>query len=242
MPTPTKGARLGGGPAHERLILANLATQLFANRSVVTTQAKAKRLRPLAERLITFAKRGDLASRRRVMRTIRDKYVVHVLFTEIAPLVAERPGGYTRIVKIGPRKGDSAPMAVIELVLEPYEPKAKKKVAETTADAAGDDQDVTAAEEEATASDAAAQAEEAADTDTADDQAVSDAAGSAEDPMAGIAPDPDGAVESAEPLIDANESPEVGDAADAGEVLREQLEEDAIKAELARDPKAAEKD
>jgi len=123
MPTPTKGPRLGGGPAHERLLLANLATQLFAHRRITTTEAKAKRVRPLAERLITFAKRGDLAARRRVLTVVRDKGVVHVLFTEIAPLMAERQGGYTRITKIGNRKGDNAPMAVIELVLEPLTAK-----------------------------------------------------------------------------------------------------------------------
>lgn len=123
MPTPTKGPRLGGGPAHERLILANLATALFEHKRITTTETKAKRLRPLAERLITFAKRGDLHARRRVMTTIRDKSVVHTLFAEIAPAVAERQGGYTRITKIGPRKGDNAPMAVIELVLEPLSPK-----------------------------------------------------------------------------------------------------------------------
>ena len=123
MPTPTKGPRLGGGPAHERLILANLATQLFEHKRITTTEAKAKRVAPLAERLITFAKRGDLHARRRVMTVVRDKGVVHVLFTEIAPALAERAGGYTRITKIGPRKGDNAPMAVIELVLEPVSPK-----------------------------------------------------------------------------------------------------------------------
>ena len=116
MPTPTKGPRLGGGPAHERLILANLATSLFEHKRITTTEAKAKRLRTLAERLITFAKRGDLAARRRVLTVVRDKGVVHTLFTEIAPAVSERQGGYTRITKIGPRKGDNAPMAVIELV------------------------------------------------------------------------------------------------------------------------------
>lgn len=123
MPTPTKGPRLGGGPAHERLILANLATQLFEHKRITTTEARAKRLRPLAERLVSFAKRGDLHSRRRVMTVVKDKGVVHVLFTEIAPAMAERNGGYTRIVKVGPRKGDNAPMAVIELVLEPVSPK-----------------------------------------------------------------------------------------------------------------------
>src|SRR5919199_2479823 len=124
MPTPTKGPRLGGGPAHERLLLANLATQLFAHRRITTTEAKAKRVRPLAERLITFAKRGDLAARRRVLTVVRDKGVVHELFTEIAPVMAERQGGYTRITKIGNRKGDNAPMAVIELVLEPVTARA----------------------------------------------------------------------------------------------------------------------
>ncbi|WP_066582359.1 50S ribosomal protein L17 [Cellulomonas timonensis] len=123
MPTPTKGPRLGGGPAHERLILANLATALFEHKRITTTETKAKRLRPVAERLITIAKRGDLASRRRVLTTVRDKSVVHALFTEIAPAMAEREGGYTRITKIGNRKGDNAPMAVIELVLEPVSPK-----------------------------------------------------------------------------------------------------------------------
>lgn len=123
MPTPTKGPRLGGGPAHERLILANLAQALFENDRITTTQAKAKRLRPLAERLVTFAKRGDLHARRRVLAVISDKGVVHRLFTEIAPDVADREGGYTRITKIAPRKGDNAPMAVIELVREPMSAK-----------------------------------------------------------------------------------------------------------------------
>ena len=128
MPTPTKGARLGGGPAHERLMLANLATALFEHGRITTTEAKAKRLRPLAERLITFAKRGDLHARRRVLTVVRDKSVVHTLFTEIGPQYAGRPGGYTRITKIGPRKGDNAPMAVIELV----EPMTEQVVAEAT--------------------------------------------------------------------------------------------------------------
>ena len=116
MPTPTKGPRLGGGPAHERLMLANLATALFEHDRITTTEAKAKRLRPLAEKLITFAKRGDLHARRQVMTVVRDKDVVHKLFAEIGPNYTERPGGYTRITKVNPRKGDNAPMAVIELV------------------------------------------------------------------------------------------------------------------------------
>jgi len=116
MPKPTKGPRLGSGPAHERLMLANLATALFEHGRITTTEAKARRLRPLAERLITKAKRGDLNHRRQVLRTVRDKGVVHTLFEEIGPRFADRPGGYTRITKVGPRKGDNAPMAVIELV------------------------------------------------------------------------------------------------------------------------------
>lgn len=126
MPTPTKGARLGGSPAHERHILANLATALFEHGAITTTHAKARRLRPYAERLITKAKRGDLHARRQVMQTVTDKSVVHVLFTEIGPRFASRPGGYTRITKIGPRKGDNAPMAVIELV----EPLAEQVLSE----------------------------------------------------------------------------------------------------------------
>jgi large subunit ribosomal protein L17 len=118
MPTPTKGSRLGGSPAHERLMLANLATSLFEHDRITTTEAKAKRLRPLAEKLITFAKRGDLHARRQVMTVIRDKDVVHKLFAEIGPKMADRPGGYTRIIKTNPRKGDNAPMAVIEIVEE----------------------------------------------------------------------------------------------------------------------------
>jgi len=125
MPTPTKGKRLGGSPAHERLILANLASQLFEHGRIVTTEAKAKRLRPLAEKLITKAKRGDIHARRLVLTTVRDKGVVHTLFTEVAPSLADREGGYTRITKVGPRKGDNAPMALIELVRESVEESRK---------------------------------------------------------------------------------------------------------------------
>lgn len=129
MPTPSKGPRLASTPAHERHLLANLATALFEHGAITTTEARAKRVRPLAERMITFAKRGDLHARRQVMTVIRDKSVVHVLFEEIGPRYATRPGGYTRITKIGPRKGDNAPMAVIELC----EPLAERTVAEATA-------------------------------------------------------------------------------------------------------------
>ncbi len=139
MPTPTKGPRLGGSPTHERLMLNNLSAQLFQHKRITTTLTKAKRMRPVAERFITFGKKGDLAARRRVLRSITDKSVVHELFTVIAPAMAERPGGYTRIIKIGNRKGDNAPMAVIELVMEPVATKGAvaeaTKVAEKAADA-----------------------------------------------------------------------------------------------------------
>jgi large subunit ribosomal protein L17 len=155
MPTPTKGPRLGGGPAHERLMLNNMATSLFKHFKITTTETRAKRLRPVAERLVTFAKRGDLASRRRVMQQILDKGVVHQLFTEIAPQVAERQGGYTRIVKLGFRKGDNAPMALIELVLDPVTPKPKTNKVKLTNNVA------TAGKAEAVEAEAAeAQAEE----------------------------------------------------------------------------------
>ncbi|MDX2376599.1 50S ribosomal protein L17 [Microbacterium sp. LRZ72] len=200
MPKPTKGPRLGGGPAHERLLLANLAAALFTHRSIKTTETKAKRLRPFAERLITFAKRGDLHARRRVLSVIGDREVVHVLFTEIAPLVAEREGGYTRITKVGNRKGDNAPMAVIELVLEPVTPKTKAsststsaaatpaaaaapaegeapegetaadKAAETEAEAAQEQADEIVAEEQA--SEESASDETSSEDETAEDEAT----------------------------------------------------------------------
>ncbi|CAB4640008.1 MAG: 50S ribosomal protein L17 [Actinobacteria bacterium] len=134
MAAPTKGPRLGGGPAHERLLLRNMATSLFKHGKITTTETKAKRLRPLAERLVTFAKRGDLHARRRVLSMITDKSVVHALFTDIAPQVADRQGGYTRITKLGFRKGDNAPLALLELVLEPVSAKTvtkKPKLANT---------------------------------------------------------------------------------------------------------------
>ncbi|MBN9177752.1 MAG: 50S ribosomal protein L17 [Microbacterium sp.] len=175
MPKPTKGPRLGGGPAHERLLLANLAAALYTHGAITTTETKAKRLRPLAERLITFAKRGDLHARRRVLSVIGDKEVVHVLFAEIAPQVAEREGGYTRITKIGNRKGDNAPMARIELVLEPVTPKKKatKKAAAPAAEAAPvvEEAPVEEAPVEETAADAGAESQaegEAAEAAAAD--------------------------------------------------------------------------
>lgn len=183
MPKPTKGPRLGGGPAHERLMLATLAAQLYTHKRIQTTETKAKRLRPLAERLITFAKRGDIHARRRVLQIVTDKTVVHELFTEIAPQMEGRDGGYTRIIKTGYRKGDNAPMAVIELVLEPVTPKASAvKTATATAPAepevAADEVDAAAGDTEAseptvdggTQPSEAADAAEAAESD-ADEKA-----------------------------------------------------------------------
>ena len=166
MPKPTKGARLGGSPAHERLILANLATQLFQHGRIRTTEAKAKRLRPFAERLITKAKKGDLHNRRQVLAVIRDKSVVHHLFTEIAPTFAERPGGYTRITKIGPRRGDNAPMAIIELVTEPMRPVRVARKAPAAAEQQKAAQEEQAAEAKAEA--AQEQAETAAEAEKAE--------------------------------------------------------------------------
>ncbi|MEV4168651.1 50S ribosomal protein L17 [Nonomuraea sp. NPDC049709] len=170
MPKPTKGARLGGSPAHERLILANLATDLFRYGKIRTTVAKAKRLRPLAERLITKAKKGDIHNRRQVLTVVRDKGVVHHLFTEIATTFAERPGGYTRITKIGARKGDNAPMAVIELVTEPLNGVTTRRTEAPAAAAApapaAEETEAPAAEEATEAKAETAEAPEAAAEET----------------------------------------------------------------------------
>ena len=171
MPTPTKGRRLGGSAAHQRLILANLASQLFEHGRIITTETKAKRLRPLAEKLITKAKRGDIHSRRLVLTTVRDKGVVHTLFTEIAPSLADREGGYTRITKVGPRKGDNAPMALIELVRESVE-ESRKANAKSVAPAKKSPAKKTAAKSAPAASAAAATATTAADTPAAESQSA----------------------------------------------------------------------
>lgn len=175
MPTPTKGPRLGGGPAHERLMLANLVTSLFEHGAITTTQAKAKRMQPLAERMVTFAKRGDLHARRRVLTVVKNKTVVHELFTEIGPRYTTRHGGYTRITKLGPRKGDNAPMARIELV----EPLSEQAVAEAEAAAkrAAKDRDAKLAAEQAAvvaAEQQAAAAESAAEGADSDSDVVAD--------------------------------------------------------------------
>ena len=214
MPSPTKGPRLGGGPAHERLMLNNMATSLFNHRRIVTTETKAKRLRPVAERLITFAKRGDLAARRRVMRQIHDKTAVHVLFTEIAPLVSDREGGYTRIVKLGYRKGDNAPMAVIELVLDAVTPKPKRSKIVIT---------------EAVATKAAAEG------NSAEDVAAEDVAAEVTDQVEAVASEATEATEATEaaPEAVAEATPEAVDdssaeqAADAAEPAAEQDEAQA---------------
>jgi large subunit ribosomal protein L17 len=185
MPTPTKGHRLGGSPAHERHILANLATALFQHGRITTTEAKARRLRPVAERLITFAKRGDIHARRHVLTVVTDKGVVHQLFTEIAPEFSERDGGYTRITKIGPRKGDNAAMAVIELVRgEPVaaKPRRRARRTEPVATAAATPATATAtavADDEAPVADEAPVTDEATDVDDTD--AADDADEDAED-------------------------------------------------------------
>jgi large subunit ribosomal protein L17 len=158
MPTPTKGARMGGSPAHQKHMLANLATALFEHGKITTTEARARRLRPYAEKLITFAKRGDLHARRQVMTVVPDKSVVHSLFTEIGPGFADRDGGYTRITKLGPRKGDAAPMAVIELVSdEVTAARPRRRARRATAPAAAGSSAATVAE--TTAPDEAAEAE-----------------------------------------------------------------------------------
>ena len=201
MPTPTKGRRLGGSPAHQRHILANLATALFEHGKITTTEAKARRLRPFAERLITFAKRGDLHARREVLTVVTDKDVVHTLFTEIGPSFAARDGGYTRITKVGPRKGDNAPLAVIELVPEeatasPRRRRARRAQPAAASRAARPAAGTAAAEETATAEDAATAGDTTAVEDTAavDDTAEAEAEDTAaeaeaEDTAEAAAPD-----------------------------------------------------
>jgi large subunit ribosomal protein L17 len=233
MPAPTKGPRLGSGPAHERLLLANLATALFEHGSITTTEAKAKRLRPLAERLITFAKRGDLHARRQVLTVVRDNEVVHELFAEIGPRFADRPGGYTRITKIGPRKGDNASMAVIELV----EGKTIAQEAVGEAEQARGTRFArrrrpTGATAEAArdlAADSATAAAVAAEADAAD-------AADAEATDAAVAPDAEAVAESAG--ADAAAEDARAEEADAGETVAEVVDAPADEA-VAAEPAAA---
>ncbi len=202
MPTPTKGHRLGGSPAHQRHMMANLATALFEHGKITTTEARARRLRPLAERLITFAKRGDLHARRQVLTVVTDKTVVHNLFAEIGPSFASRDGGYTRITKVGPRKGDNAALAVIELVREEAEPKTRRRRARRAPAAAparaGRGQAAAAATETPAVADEAAVAEEA------DDAVVAEAVATE-----------DGTVADADAEADATADAEAGDADEA---------------------------
>jgi len=221
MPTPTKGPRLGGGPAHERLMLANLATALFEHGRITTTEAKAKRLRPLAERLITFAKRGDLHARRRVLTVVRDKGVVHELFTEIGPRYENRHGGYTRITKVGPRKGDNAPMAVIELV------EALTAKAETVreAEAATKRTAKKAPAKKAPAKKAvaaAAEAAEAAAEEAADDAAEGDVEGAQE-----AAAEAHEAAQQAAEVAETSDDPAVQEAAGEAEAFADIADEAA---------------
>jgi large subunit ribosomal protein L17 len=231
MPTPTKGARLGGGPAHERLMLANLATALFEHGKITTTEAKAKRLRPLAERLITFAKRGDLHARRRVMTVVRDKSVVHELFTEIGPRFENRQGGYTRITKIGPRKGDNAPMAIIELVealtakvetVREAEAATKKTAKKAPAKKATAKK---AASDDAATATAAAEAAEAAAEEAADDAAEGDVEGAEE-----AAAQARAAADKAAKAAEGSEDPKADEAAGEAEGFAEIAEDAADEA------------
>jgi len=219
MPKPTKGPRLGGSPAHQRLMLSNLATALITHKAITTTETKAKRLQPLADRLVTFAKRGDLHSRRRVISIIRDKQAVYELFDQIAPLVNEREGGYTRITKTGYRKGDNAPLAVIELVLEPVVAKRKPvtpKAAAAARAAAASETD-TAAEATATDTETAAPeapSEEAVVTDA--EASVDESLGGADDTTEVESTD---AVETSEPTPAEDETPAAAEVeADAAKV------------------------
>jgi len=211
MPTPTKGRRMGGSPAHQRHMMANLATALFEHGRITTTEARARRLRPVAERLITFAKRGDLHARRRVLTTVTDRDVVHTLFSEIGPRFESREGGYTRITKIGPRKGDNAPMAVIELMPEETEARQRRRRARRTQRAARP----TASQPEAAAAEAevtdeeperGAAADSADQADSAEDLAADSELG--EEGESDLEANEDAEAEEAESNLEADEKDE----------------------------------
>ena len=217
MPTPTKGRRMGGSPAHQRHMMANLATALFEHGRITTTEARARRLRPVAERLITFAKRGDLHARRRVMTTVTDRDVVHTLFSEIGPRFESREGGYTRITKIGPRKGDNAPMAVIELMPEETEARQRRRRARRTQRAARP----TASQPEAAAAEAevtdeeperGAAADSADQADSAEDLAADSEVG--EEDESDLEANEDAEAEEAESNLEADEKDESDAASD----------------------------
>jgi len=232
MPTPTKGPRLGGGPAHERLLLANLATALFEHDRITTTVAKAKRLRPLAEKLITFAKRGDLHARRQVMSVIHDKDVVHKLFADIGPKMAERPGGYTRIVKVGPRKGDNAPMAVIELCDALTAKAAVVKEAEKSRGTKVAAKKAPTGRTKEIAKDAAAESETAASVVAADEAAdeASVENSDTEDGLAAMGIDEADVVEVAELTDEPEAGAELGTKADSADSDSDDADSDGDKA------------
>jgi large subunit ribosomal protein L17 len=224
MPTPTKGPRLGGSSAHQRHILANLATALFEHGKITTTEAKARRLRPFAERLITFAKRGDLHARREVLTVVTDRGVVHTLFTEIGPSFAARDGGYTRITKVGPRKGDNAPLAVIELVQEEATSSPRRRRARRAQPAAAP---ARAAEETATVSEDTA-AEDTAAEDTAAEDAAAEDTTAAEDSAAEVTAEDTAVADEAagdEPADDAAGEPVAADTAE-GDAAEDDAEDD----------------
>jgi large subunit ribosomal protein L17 len=215
MPTPTKGARLGGSSAHQRHMLANLATALFEHGKITTTEARARRLRPYAERLITFAKRGDLHARRQVLTVVTDKSVVHTLFADIGPSFAGRDGGYTRITKVGPRKGDNAALAVIELIREEPESRPRRRRARRAPAAGRPARGQAAAAPAEEPLTAAAQAEESPVAETAADETVADetaADETAADETAADQADDAGEAESAEAVAQADTDAEADDA------------------------------
>ncbi len=235
MPTPTKGPRLGGSSAHQRHILANLATALFEHGKITTTEAKARRLRPFAERLITFAKRGDLHARREVLTVMTDKGVVHTLFTEIGPSFAARDGGYTRITKVGPRKGDNAPLAVIELVQEEATASPRRRRARRAQPAAAPARPARAAEEAGTAEDTAAAEEAVAAEDTAaEDMAAADDTAAAEDSGAEATAE-DTAVADEAAADEAVEGEAVGDEAAAEDTAGEPMTAGTAEGDAAED-------
>jgi len=231
MPTPTKGARMGGSPAHQRHMLSNLAAALFEHGKITTTEARARRLRPYAEKLITFAKRGDMHARRQVLTVVPDKGIVHNLFTEIGPSFADRPGGYTRITKLGPRKGDAAPMAVIELIREEVS-GARPRRRTRRAGAAPATAAALAAEETAAATAEGAGAEDAGVADVDDSEAETFAA---ESPEAEV-DTPEAEAEDAED--DEDEDDEAADESDEAEVTDEADEDPEAAADDADDKKA----
>jgi large subunit ribosomal protein L17 len=226
MPTPTKGARLGGSPAHQRHMLSNLAAALFEHGKITTTEARARRLRPYAEKLITFAKRGDMHARRQVLTVVPDKGIVHNLFTEIGPSFADRPGGYTRITKLGPRKGDAAPMAVIELVSEEVTAaRPRRRTRRAAGSGAAVSSAATAAAEET--AEETAEAEEAEEAADAEDEAVADVDDSEAETFAAEADEDDEDEAAEEDDSEEDDEPEAEVTAEAGEAPEASKDDEA---------------